>query len=35
VPPDNSAFMVSAYVVAATIIVVYALTLFVRFRKLR
>lgn len=32
-PPDNSGFMIAAYVVAAVIVVVYAVSLFVRIRR--
>jgi hypothetical protein len=35
VPPDNRAFMVAAYVVAAVILVGYALSLVVRIRGQR
>ena len=33
-PPDNGAFMVAGYTIAAVIIVIYAVTLAVRTRKL-
>ena len=33
-PPDNGAFMVAGYAIAAVIIVAYAITLAVRIRKL-
>jgi hypothetical protein len=32
VPPENGAFMVAAYVAAATILVVYSVSLVVRLR---
>lgn len=32
-PPDNSAFMVAGYVVTAVVVVVYAVSLFVRIRR--
>jgi hypothetical protein len=35
VPPDNGGYMVAAYVIAAVIIVVYAVSLTIRVRKLR
>jgi hypothetical protein len=31
-PPDNTGFMVAAYTVAAVILVIYAVSLFVRLR---
>ncbi len=34
-PPDNGGYMVAAYVIAAVIIVVYAVSLTIRVRKLR
>ena len=34
-PPDNGAFMVAAYVVAAVIVVAYAASLMVRIRQER
>jgi len=33
--PDNGAFMVAAYVITAVVVVSYAVSLFVRLRKLR
>jgi hypothetical protein len=33
--PDNGAFMVAAYVVTAVVIVTYAVSLFLRLRKLK
>ncbi len=33
--PENSAFMVAAYVITAVVVVVYAVGLFWRVRKLR
>lgn len=33
--PDNGAFMVAAYVITAVVVVAYAVSLFVRLRKLR
>jgi hypothetical protein len=35
VTPDNGAYMVAAYIIAAVIIVVYAVSLTIRVRKLR
>lgn len=35
VPPDNSGFMVAAYVVTAVIVVAYAVSLFVRVKRYR
>jgi len=35
VTPDNGAFMVAGYVVAAVILIVYALSLFVRVQGAR
>jgi hypothetical protein len=34
-PPDNASFMIAGYVVAAVIIVIYAVSLAVRMRKVR
>ena len=31
-PPDNGAFMIAAYVIAAVVVVVYAVSLLVRTR---
>ncbi len=31
--PDNGAYMVAAYIVTAVVVVVYAVSLFVRVRK--
>jgi isoprenylcysteine carboxyl methyltransferase (ICMT) family protein YpbQ len=32
-PPDNGAYMVAAYVVAAAIILIYAISLYFRVRR--
>ena len=32
--PDNGGYMIAAYVVAAVVVVLYAVSLFVRLRKL-
>lgn len=34
-PPDNGGYMVAAYIVTALVVVGYAVSLFVRARKLR
>ncbi len=34
-PPDNTPFMIAAYTLAATIILGYALILYIRYRKYR
>jgi isoprenylcysteine carboxyl methyltransferase (ICMT) family protein YpbQ len=35
VPPDNGNFMVAAYVVVAVVVIVYAVSLYVRIRKVK
>ena len=32
--PENSGFMIAAYVIAAVVVLVYAISLFVRLRKM-
>lgn len=33
--PDNGGYMIAAYVVTAVVVLVYAVSLFVRLRKIR
>lgn len=34
-PPDNGAYMIAAYVVAAVIVLTYSISLYLRVRKYR